>query len=39
MREQLGDRFVAGVVFHTGPQAFTLAKRVTAIPIAAIWEP
>ena len=39
MREQLGDRFIAGVVFHTGPQAFRLAERVTALPIATIWEP
>ena len=39
MRDRLGDRFVVGVVFHTGPQAFRLAERVTALPIAAIWEP
>jgi uncharacterized protein len=37
MRDELGDRFVAGVVFHTGPHAFTLGERITALPISAIW--
>lgn len=37
LRDELGDRFVAGVVFHTGPHAFTLGERITALPISAIW--
>jgi predicted AAA+ superfamily ATPase len=37
MRDELGDRFVAGVVFHTGPRAFSLGDRITALPISAIW--
>jgi predicted AAA+ superfamily ATPase len=37
MRDELGDRFVGGVVFHTGPHAFPLGDRITALPISAIW--
>lgn len=37
LREQLGDRFVAGVVFHTGPRAFDLIDGIHALPIAALW--
>lgn len=38
LRDRLGDRFVGGVVFHTGPSAFTLADRISACPIAALWS-
>jgi hypothetical protein len=41
LRDELGDRFVAGAVFHTGPHAFPLAfplgDRITALPISTIW--
>ncbi|MBJ7610282.1 MAG: hypothetical protein JF887_12745 [Candidatus Dormibacteraeota bacterium] len=37
LRDQLGLRFVAGVVFHTGPRAYELGDRVRAIPICALW--
>jgi len=37
LRDELGDRFVAGVVFHTGPRAFSLGDRIQALPISAIW--
>lgn len=37
LRDELGDRFVAGVVLHTGPGLFRLGERVFAIPIASIW--
>lgn len=37
MRDQLGDRFIRGVVFHTGPHAFPLGDRITALPVSAIW--
>jgi hypothetical protein len=33
----LGDDFVAGVLFHTGPRAFQLERRVHALPISALW--
>jgi predicted AAA+ superfamily ATPase len=37
LRGELGDRFLCGVVFHTGPRAFALEDRILAAPIAAIW--
>ena len=37
LRDELGDRFVAGVVLHTGPAAFTLGDRLGALPISALW--
>lgn len=37
MRDQLGDRFIGGVVFHTGPHVFPLGDQITALPISAIW--
>jgi predicted AAA+ superfamily ATPase len=37
LRDQLGDRFVAGVVLHTGPATFALGDRITAAPISTLW--
>lgn len=37
LRDELGERFVAGVVLHTGPMTFSLGDRLAAMPIAAIW--
>jgi predicted AAA+ superfamily ATPase len=37
LRDELGDRFVRGVVFHTGKQPFELEDRIWALPIAALW--
>lgn len=37
LRDRLGDAFVAGILFHTGPRTFALAERVMAVPIAALW--
>jgi predicted AAA+ superfamily ATPase len=37
LRDRLGDPFLAGILFHTGPRAFALAERVTALPISALW--
>ncbi len=37
LRDRLGDTFLAGILFHTGPRTFALAERVTAIPISALW--
>jgi hypothetical protein len=33
----LGDRFVAGVVLHTGPRVYTLGERIIAVPICTLW--
>lgn len=37
LREQLGERFVAGAVLHTGPRPFRLSERIFALPIATLW--
>ncbi|HEV2368646.1 MAG TPA: DUF4143 domain-containing protein [Acidimicrobiales bacterium] len=37
LRDQLDDRFVRGVVFHTGPRTFGVAQRIDAVPICALW--
>ena len=37
LRDQLGDRFVAGAVLNTGRWVFPLGERITAVPIAALW--
>ncbi|HEX4628606.1 MAG TPA: hypothetical protein VH137_07435, partial [Gemmatimonadales bacterium] len=38
LRDELGDRFVAGVVFHTGPRQFQMGERITALPMWALWS-
>lgn len=37
LRDQLGERFIAGVVLHTGPRTFTLGERLQAAPISTLW--
>lgn len=37
LRDRLGERFVAGLVLHTGPSAFALSDRIAAAPIATLW--
>jgi predicted AAA+ superfamily ATPase len=37
LREEMGDRFVAGVVLHTGPRVYTLGERIVAAPICTLW--
>jgi predicted AAA+ superfamily ATPase len=39
MRDELGDRFYLGIVFHTGPRLFQLSDRIIAAPIATLWGP
>lgn len=38
LRDELADRFLAGIVFHTGPKVFSLGDRITAVPICALWS-
>jgi predicted AAA+ superfamily ATPase len=38
LRDSLGDRFVAGVVLHTGPKAFAMGDRIQAVPICCLWQ-
>jgi predicted AAA+ superfamily ATPase len=37
-RDRLGDRFVAGVVLHTGSRGLPLGDRLAALPVASIWS-
>lgn len=37
LREELGARFVRGILFHTGPHPFELDDRIWALPIATLW--
>lgn len=37
LRDNLGDRFVAGVVLHTGPATYPLGSRIIAAPISTLW--
>ena len=37
LSEVMGDRFVAGVVLHTGRDTFDLADRIVAAPICTFW--
>ncbi len=37
LRDQLDDRFVAGVLLHTGPHTFRLGDRIIAAPISTLW--
>lgn len=37
LRDQLGDRFLAGVVLHTGPATYSLGDQITAAPISTLW--
>jgi predicted AAA+ superfamily ATPase len=39
LRDELGDRFLAGVVLHTGPRAYSLTEKIVAAPISSIWTP
>jgi predicted AAA+ superfamily ATPase len=38
LRDQLGDRFLAGVVLNTGRHGFRLDDRLYGLPVAALWE-
>lgn len=37
LRDELGERFVRGVVLHTGPRAYELEERILAVPISTLW--
>lgn len=38
LRDLLGDRFLAGVLLHTGPRTYQLDERLVAAPIATLWS-
>jgi len=37
LRDELDDRLVAGIVFHTGPRPFPLGDRLLGLPICCLW--
>ena len=37
LQNQLGGRFVAGIVLHTGPAHYPLGNHITAAPISTMW--
>jgi predicted AAA+ superfamily ATPase len=38
LRERAGERFIAGAVVYTGPQALPFGDRLWALPIATLWK-
>jgi hypothetical protein len=38
LKDELGERFIRGVVLHTGPRAYQLADSITAVPICTLWS-
>ena len=38
LRDRIGDRFIAGVVLHTGPRSFVLDHNIVAAPISTLWS-
>lgn len=37
MQDQLGDKFVAGIVFYPGKEIVPFGKKLWAMPVSAIW--
>jgi uncharacterized protein len=37
LRDELGDRFLRGVVLHTGRFAYELDEKIVAAPVSALW--
>lgn len=37
LRQELGDRMIAGVILHTGPRLYALSDGIIAAPIATLW--
>jgi uncharacterized protein len=38
LRDKLGDRFVAGIVFYLGTESHSFGDRVQAVPVSALWQ-
>lgn len=38
LRDKLGDRFRGGLLLHLGPDSISIGERISAVPLAAIWE-
>jgi hypothetical protein len=38
LRDQLGRKFVAGIVFYTGDQRVPFGDKLWLVPLPALWE-
>jgi hypothetical protein len=38
LAQQLGERFVRGVVLHLSERALPLADRIQSVPVQALWQ-
>lgn len=38
LRDELGDKFIGGIVLHTGPHSYPLDTKIIAAPIATLWS-
>lgn len=38
LRDELGERFVAGVVLYAGSSTLELEERIWAVPLAGLWS-
>jgi len=38
LRDQLGTRFIGGIILHTGPQTVPIGDRLAAAPIDVLWS-
>lgn len=37
LRDELHDRFIAGLILHTGTRSYRLGERIQAAPISTLW--
>ncbi len=37
LHNELGERFLAGIVLHTGPHVYELDEKIVAAPISVLW--
>ncbi len=38
LKEELGDRFVRGIILYSGKQVLPLAKNIHIVPVSALWN-
>lgn len=38
LRDELGDRFRAGAVIHTGAETLPFGERLWAVPVSGLWS-
>lgn len=38
LRDELGERFLAGIVLSTAPEPARFGDRMWGLPVAALWE-